>query len=254
MLFLAIVICILSGCAWTNSLLRSDGEYGNKDTLPVEPIDLLEMANYCNESYNSASNSNRYEIRKDEFSYEVKQDQGITILVFRGTKNAKNALITDLDFRVFKDNGLGGVFLHRGFRDAAMYILKDIDENYKLEQIVYLTGHSMGGAVAQIIGLWLDQRGHDVQIYTFGSPKVSTTFFGNRPTHFRVSFGNDPVPFLPPYPFLSSGIHIDPETLEWDESHEEESFFEIDGRDHSIQEYYDVLEEHVFPRLCDECK
>ena len=254
MLFLAIVICILSGCAWTNSLLRSDGEYGNKDTLPVEPIDLLEMANYCNESYNSASNSNRYEIRKDEFSYEVKQDQGITILVFRGTKNAKNALITDLDFRVFKDNGLGGVFLHRGFRDAAMYILKDIDENYKLEQIVYLTGHSMGGAVAQIIGLWLDQRGHDVQIYTFGSPKVSTTFFGNRPTHFRVSFGNDPVPFLPPYPFLHSGIQINPETLEWDESHEEESFFEIDGRDHSIQEYYDVLEEHVFPRLCDECK
>ena len=112
----------------------------------------------------------------------------------------------------------------------------------------------MGCAVAKFICLWLDQRGHDVQIYTFGSPKVSTGYFGNRPIHFRVSFRNDPVPFLPPYPFLHSGIHVDPETLEWDESHEEESFFKIDGRDHSIQEYYDVLEEHVFPKLCDVCE
>ncbi len=266
LLFLIIIVYMVNGCAWTNKLLRSDGEYGNKDTLPVDPFELVEMANYCNTSYRRATAENKlYEIRKDEFSYHVKQDQGVTILIFRGTKSAKNALVTDLDFRVWKDDGLTDhwcgtepghcdINLHRGFKDAAMFILEDIDDNYKLEQVVYLTGHSMGGAVAQIIGLWLDQRGHDVQIYTFGSPKVSTTFFENRPTHFRVSFGNDPVPFLPPYPFLHSGIQINPETLEWDESHEEESFFEIDGRDHSIQEYYDVLEEHIFPKLCDECK
>ena len=259
MLFPVIVVCIISGCAWTNSFLWSDGEYGNKDTLPVLPIELVEMANYCNQSYSRATTENKlYEIagasdNKDEFSYHVKQDQGVTILIFRGTKSTRNILVTDLDFRTYNDSGLG-VKLHRGFREAAVYILDDIDKNYKLEQVVYLTGHSMGGAVAQIIGLWLDKRGHDVQIYTFGSPKVSTTFFGDRPTHFRVSFGNDPVPFLPPYPFLHSGIHIDPNTLEWDENHDEESFFEIDGRDHSIQEYYNVLEKHVFPQLCDECK
>jgi len=248
--FNLIIIITITGCAWTNNLLRSDGEYGNKDTLPIEPFELIEMANYCNLSYRSAEAK---EVRKDEFSYRLRQVDGITILVFRGTQNAKNALITDIDFRTFKDDDLG-VYLHRGFRDAAMHILNDIDKNYKLEQVVYLTGHSMGGAVAQIIGLWLDQRGHDVQIYTFGSPKVSTTFFRNRPIHFRVAFRNDPVPFLPPYPFLHSGIQIDPETLEWDESHEEDSFFEIDGQDHSIQEYYDVLEAHVFPKLCDVCE
>ena len=240
----------ITSCAWTNKLLKSDGNYGDKDTLPIDPFELVEMSNYCNSSYNGADNK---KVRKDEFSYQIKQVDGITILVFRGTQNTKNALITDIDFRTFNDIDLE-LYLHRGFRDAAMYILEDIDQNYKLEQVVYLTGHSMGGAVAQIIGLWLDQRGHDVQIYTFGSPKVSTGHFGNRPIHFRVSFWNDPVPFLPPYPFLHSGIHIDPETLDWDESHEEESFFQIDGRDHSIQEYYDVLEEHVFPKLCDECE
>ena len=30
-----------------------------------------------------------------------------------------------------------------------------------------LTGHSLGGAVAQIIGLWLEDDAYEVQIYTF---------------------------------------------------------------------------------------
>ena len=119
---------------------------------------------------------------------------------------------------------------------------------------MYLTGHSLGGAVAQIVGLWLEQRGHYVQIYTFGSPKVSTTYFGSRFPHYRVAFSNDPVPYFPPYPFLHSGIFIDPITLEWDKSHEERSFFEIDGQDHSIQEYLNILKKHVILKLCNECE
>ena len=48
------------------------------------------------------------------------------------------------------------------------------------------------------------------------------------------------------YPFLHSGIFIDPETLNWEEGGEANrgSFTEIDARDHSIQEYLDVLQEH----------
>ena len=75
-----LIILLLSGCSITNWNIWKDGNYGNKDTLPVEPFDLLEMANYCNESYRSANAENRYEIRNDEFSYRVKQDQGILFL------------------------------------------------------------------------------------------------------------------------------------------------------------------------------
>ena len=200
------------------------------------------MAEYCNEAYEN--NKQNYDVRQGEFSYTVKQDSGISIIVFRGTHNVKN-IISDIDMRPFKDDSLGGVYIHRGYRDAAVHTLNDIDKKYKLEKTVYLTGHSLGGAIAQIVGLWLDQRGHYVQIYTFGSPKISTTFFGNIPEHYRVAFDNDPVPFFPPYPFLHSGVFIDPETLDWNEGHEEISFLEINANDHSIAEYVNILKKRL---------
>ena len=232
----------LGGCTWLNPFLYFQGESGDSTTLPVATHELIEFAQYCDDAYNSATEENKlYEIRSDEFSYHVMQDMGVTILIFRGTNNTKN-ILTDIDMRPTEDAELG-VILHRGFRDASLWILEDIKEKYKLEKTVYLTGHSLGGAVAQIIGLWLDNDGYNVQIYTFGSPKVSTTFFGNRPLHYRVVLPNDPVPFLPPYPFLHSGIMINADSLEWSEGGEahRDSFTEIDGQDHSIHGYVRAL-------------
>ena len=238
---------LIGGCVSLNEYLYPEGVSGSKDTLPVNLSELIEMAEYCDEAYENREEN--YGVKSGEFSYTVKQNEGITILVFRGTSNLKNVR-TDIDMRFWKDNDLSDtrgddVNLHRGFKDAAMFIMKDIKENYKLEKTVYLTGHSLGGAIAQVMGLWLDMEGHNVQIYTFGSPKVSTFYFGSRPPHYRVALRNDPVPFVPMYPFLHFGIFIDPETLDWMEGGEtdRDSFTEIDGSDHSIQEYLDVLKE-----------
>ena len=243
---LVIIILFLNGCSWLNPFLYFQGESGDRSTLPVDVEELIEMAEYCEEAYRSANDENKlYEIRNNEFSYHVKQDRGVTILIFRGTDNVKNVW-TDIDARPTKDDSLDGAYLHRGFKDAATWIFEDIKRDYTLEKTVYLTGHSLGGAVAQIIGLWLHNAGYHVQIYTFGSPKVSTTFFGNRPIHYRMLVRNDPVPFVPPYPFLHSGISIDVETLNWEEGGEANrgSFGEIDGRDHSIKEYLKILKGH----------
>ena len=237
----------LSGCSWLNPFLYFQGESGDRSTLPVDVEELIEMAEYCEEAYRSATNENKlYEIRNNEFSYHVKQDRGVTILIFRGTDNVKNVW-TDIDARPTKDDSLDGAYLHRGFKDAATWIFEDIKRDYRLEKTIYLTGHSLGGAVAQIIGLWLHNAGYHVQIYTFGSPKVSTTFFGNRPIHYRMLVRNDPVPFVPPYPFLHSGISIDVETLNLEEGGEANrgSFGEIDGRDHSITYYTRILKGHI---------
>ena len=240
---------LLSGCTWLNPLIYYEGKSGSRDTLPVAVEELIEMAEYCDEAYENREEN--YGVKSGEFSYTVKQNEGITILVFRGTSNLKNVR-TDIDMRFWKDDGLTDhwgidINLHRGFKDAAMWILEDIEDNYKLEKTVYLTGHSLGGAIAQIMGLWLDAKGYNVQIYTFGSPKVSTTFFGSKPSHYRVALRNDPVPFVPMFPFLHSGISIDPETLDWMEGGEtdRDSFTEIDGRDHSIGEYVDILKERL---------
>jgi hypothetical protein len=129
-------------------------------------------------------------------------------------------------------------------RDAADILYQDIKNNYKLEPTVYLTGHSLGGAIAQIIGMWLHKEGHNVQIFTFGSPKVCTKFMFNEPNHWRVAVRSDPVPYMPGIPFVHSGIHIDPETLEWDESHIEDSMWGIDALDHSVVDYLDILYNH----------
>ena len=186
--------------------------------------------------------ANQYRVKQDQFSYYVIQEDGITILIFRGTANAKNVL-TDIDVRTFNDSRLDAK-LHRGFRDAAEAIYVDIIKTYELDHTIYLTGHSLGGAIAQIMGMWLHQRGYNVQIFTFGSPKVSTTFTFNEPNHWRMVDRSDPVHFLPPYPYVHSGVVIDINTLEWSENHEEGDILQTDGLDHSIKDYLDILYNH----------
>ena len=243
--------------------LWKNGESGDKSTLPVTLESLIEMGEYSKLIYTDKGIfadgkvspeepefyglnkmiSNQYRIKKDQFSYFVIQEDGVTIIIFRGTANWKNVL-SDLDARPFIDNNLD-TKLHRGFRDAAEIIYKDIKEKYVIDHSVFLTGHSLGGAIAQIIGLWMHKSGrHNVQIYTFGSPKVSTTFYFNEPNHWRVVDRNDPVPFLPTLPYVHSGVVIDIETLSWSETHEERGILQTDGLDHSIKDYLDVLYNH----------
>ena len=262
-LIITISLILLSGCSITNWFLWSNGESGDRTTLPVTLDSLIEMGEYSKLIYTDKGIfadgkvspdepefyglnkmiSDQYRIKKDQFSYFVIQEDGITILIFRGTANWKN-ILSDLDARPFIDNRLD-TKLHRGFRDAAETIYEDILDKYELDHTVYLTGHSLGGAIAQIIGLWLHSTGrHNVQIYTFGSPKVSTTFYFNEPNHWRVVDRNDPVPFLPTLPYVHSGVVIDIETLSWSETHEERGILQTDGLDHSIKDYLDVLYNH----------
>ena len=230
------IALLLSGCLSSNQFLSMGGANGTKDTLPVGVDALLEMAEYCERIYDKGK-----EIGDNEFAYNVVQDRGVTIISIRGTNNAKNVL-TDLDARPFFDKKLG-IQIHRGFRDAAEKLKNDIIENVPLEEHIILTGHSLGGAIAQIMGLWFEDDAYEVQIYTFGSPTVLM-----KPRyddiHFRVYLTDDPVPFLPPFPYVHWGIGIDAETLYWDEDHPIGDVTKIDARDHSIQEYIKILERH----------
>ena len=212
------------------------GASGTKEDLPVGIEVLIEMAEYCERIYDEGK-----EIGQDEFAYNVVQDRGVTIISIRGTDNAKNVL-TDLDARPFKDRKLG-VQVHRGFRDASEKLKNDIIENVALEENIILTGHSLGGAIAQILGLWFEDDAYEVQIYTFGSPSVMIEQMWED-GHFRVYLENDPVPFLPPFPYVHWGIRINAETLDWDENHPIGDVTKIDARDHSIKEYLKILRRH----------
>jgi len=230
------IIISLSGCAKhnTDDKKHIDLGSGDKSNLPVSLDSLIEHAEYCKAIYDSGGD------QKDEVAFEVKQDNGISIIVIRGTANDSNVL-SDIDVRLVSDTRTG-IKLHKGFRDAAVTIMQIIDTTKTLEHTVHVTGHSLGGAVAQIIGMWLHKRGKNVQIYSYGSPKVSSEVLsGGQPPHWRVVRRSDPIPFTPPWPYEHTGLFIDSQDLDWGPDNDNGLISETDGLDHAIAKYVSTL-------------
>ena len=218
---------------------------GNKSNLPVALTTLIEHAEYCKTIYDSGGD------QKDEVAFDVKQDNGITIIIIRGTANQSN-MLSDIDVRLVKDDDLG-IYLHKGFKDASTVVMQAIDNTYEngskkytVEHTVHVTGHSLGGAVAQIIGMWLHKRGKNVQIYSYGSPKVSSEILsGGQPTHWRVVRLSDPIPFSPMWPFRHTGLFIDSQTLDWGPDNDNGLISKTDGLTHAIAKYVETLKEQL---------
>jgi len=227
---------ILTSCAKHNKddKTHHDLGSGDKSNLPVTLVSLIEHAEYCKAIYDSGGD------QKDEVAFEVKQVDGISIIVIRGTANDANVL-SDIDVRLVSD-ARTGIKLHKGFRDVAVTIMQILDNTHTIEHTVHVTGHSLGGAVAQIIGMWLHTRGKNVQVFSYGSPKVSNQVLsGGQPTHWRVVRRSDPIPFTPPWPYSHTGLFIDSQTLDWGPDNDNGLISETDGLDHAIAKYVTTL-------------
>ena len=229
-----VVTLILSGCAKSKVDKNNDLGSGDKSNLPISLDLLIEHAEYCKAIYDSGGD------QKDEVAFDVKQDSGITIIVIRGTANISN-LQSDIDVRLVEDTRLS-INLHKGFRDASLGVMEIIDRDHTVEHTVHITGHSLGGAISQIIGMWLHKRGHNVQIFSYGSPKVSNQVLsGGQPTHWRVVRLSDPVPFTPPWPYAHTGLFIDSQTLDWGPDNDNGLISKTDGLTHAIAKYVETL-------------
>jgi len=230
------VILLLSGCA--KSADEAGATSGDISSLPVSLVSLIEHAEYCKAIYDIGGD------QKDEVAFEVIQDNGISIIVIRGTANEANVL-SDIDVRLVEDVRTG-LYLHKGFRDAAISVMQIIDNEHTIEHTVHVTGHSLGGAVAQIIGMWLHKRGKNVQIYSYGSPKVSSQVLsGGQPTHWRVVRLSDPIPFTPPWPYRHTGLFIDSQDLDWGPDNDKGLISKTDGLTHAIAKYVTTLKEQL---------
>jgi len=246
---------ILTSCAKHNKddKKHNDLGSGDKSNLPVSLDLLIEHAEYCKAIYDSGGD------QKDEVAFEVKQESGISIIVIRGTANDANVL-SDIDVRLVSD-ARTGILLHKGFRDVAVNIMQIIDTStttgrntiqgkkltYPLEHTVHVTGHSLGGAVAQIIGMRLHKRGKNVQVFSYGSPKVSNQVLsGGQPTHWRVVRLSDPIPFTPPWPYHHTGLFIDSQDLDWGPDNDNGLISQTDGLDHAIVKYVETLKAQLY--------
>ena len=227
------IILSLNGCAKSKVDQNNDLGSGDKSNLPVKLEILIEHAEYCKNIYDSGGSD------RDNVAFEVKQDNGISIIVIRGTANAENVQ-SDIDIRLVTDDDLG-IRLHKGFRDASVTVMSGIDES-SLEKTVHVTGHSLGGAIAQIIGMWLHRKDHNVQIFSYGSPKVSSQVLSSgQPTHWRVVRRSDPIPFTPMWPYAHTGLFIDSVSLDWGPDNDNGLISKTDGLDHAIAKYVETL-------------
>ncbi|MEL7533241.1 MAG: lipase family protein, partial [Bacteroidota bacterium] len=111
---------------------------------------------------------------KDQFLI-VSADSFI-ILSFRGTYNLKN-IASDLDMKLIEfEEGAG--LVHRGFYKTIKKLDNKIQEALEshqhqgAKQQLYLTGHSLGGALALLYPFVHEQQIQFTQITTFGQPKV----------------------------------------------------------------------------------
>jgi hypothetical protein len=228
------IILLFSGCAKSKVDTNNDLGSGDKSNLPVTLNALIEHAEYCKGIYDSGGD------QKDEVAFDIKQDNGVTIIIIRGTANQSN-LQSDIDVRLVRDDELG-IYLHKGFRDASVSVMSNIEIGITINHTVYVTGHSLGGAIAQIIGMWLHKRGHNVQVFSYGSPKVSNQIMSSgQPTHWRVVRLSDPVPFTPPWPFFHTGLFIDSQTLDWGPDNDNGLISKTDGLNHAIIKYVTTL-------------
>lgn len=118
----------------------------------------------------------------------VRED--VIVVAFRGTDNWGDWL-TNLNV-LFKKSPLG--YVHRGFMKATESFWPElagyVREARTRDQAVWMTGHSLGGALAVLasIKLYLEEGIPIAGLYTFGQPPVGTTGFGSRFTE-RCSFG-----------------------------------------------------------------
>ena len=120
----------------------------------------------------------------------------------RGTADLRNWL-TDLDCKLVP---VLNFRVHRGFYEAMQAVEADLDASLgqAQEMRLWVTGHSLGGALAKLWALWAAGRGHDVAgVYTFGQPRVGDASFVSfydsvlRARSFRVVHADDIVPRVP---------------------------------------------------------
>lgn len=139
-------------------------------------------------------------ITQSQVRYFLAEINGVQTIVIRGTANEANVML-DLDVNLKPDAHLQ-IKLHQGFSSGAKAIFDEITPYLKADQPIHLTGHSLGGAIAVVLGMYLEKNDFNVsQIITFGQPKVTNVAGAERFSHLpliRIVTPEDIVPLVPP--------------------------------------------------------
>ena len=145
---------------------------------------------------------------KDTQAFLCANDE-IIIVAFQGTTSIDDWL-TDLKIKLVPSPSKVGC-VHLGFNEAIGYVWQDLRQTIldsrSNNQSLWITGHSLGGALATLATDRLTDEGIKVNgLYTFGQPRVGDEAFANnfdsemKKYTFRFAHDQDAVPDVPTTP------------------------------------------------------
>lgn len=169
----------------------SDGEKRLKATLKASGFELV--GTFYNRSLNILANTEGYVAK-----WTGGNGREFAVLSIRGTTSPQDWIN---NANVGLESIGGGRQVHKGFHKAYSDVEADISKLLKKVAglPLYITGHSLGGAVA-VIATWYQARDTLAACYTFGAPRVGNHKFndGFKTPIYRVVNSFDPVPLVPP--------------------------------------------------------
>lgn len=125
------------------------------------------------------------------------------VLAFRGTEATSiKDIKADAKAKIVPCESGGKI--HTGFNDAFNAIGYDIQQKLKQAELkdkpLFITGHSLGGALASIAAKKLSHEGGIAACYTFGAPRVGNEAWIEtiKTPIYRLVNAADCVPMLPP--------------------------------------------------------
>ena len=137
----------------------------------------------------------------------IQSIEDTNVIAFRGSAD-EDDWMRDFDAIPVENHYLG--ICHQGFLTGAQSALPLLKQY--TEKPFIITGHSLGGALAIMLGALLMVNGiKPLKIVTFGAPntgiadnipKILESVPGN-----RYRNGDDPVPDIPPWPYQSDRPH-----------------------------------------------
>lgn len=179
-----------------------------KEALQNKPHLMATLSAAAYKSPKSASKVfERYGFMKNEFididgaQCYVIWDEDDMIIAFRGTE-PKQMSDVKADLNAIQRKGfLGKGDVHSGFRgevDKVWDTLRPLVLQ-KSSSIVYVTGHSLGGAMATVCSKRLQDIKPNIVLYTYGSPRVGDKRWVKtlQVPHYRYQNNNDVVCRIP---------------------------------------------------------
>lgn len=134
---------------------------------------------------------------------ETSNSKGVYVLAFRGTEpDELSDVLADLN--AFPSKGVSGGWVHLGFQTEVEKVWEEIlshkQSHSKFDSCYFfITGHSLGGAMATLAASRFNLIDKVDCLYTYGSPRVGTRSFVKSCSvkHYRHKNNNDIVTTVP---------------------------------------------------------